>query len=118
MERLALEVHSLMMRLANGSIIATMGDRVQLDFKSGAAMPAGAEIARGSLWILHSCLERLERRDGLQVSFFSHSYSRIGLLPVINLSMIDAPCLTGRRCWRFWATTSVENSGNLRKVDS
>ena len=51
MERLALEVHSLMMRLANGSIIATMEDRVQLDFKSGAAMPAGAEIARGSLWI-------------------------------------------------------------------
>ena len=89
-----------------------------MDFNSGAAIPAGAEIARGSLWILHSCLERLERRDGSQVSFFSHSCSRRGLLPVINLSMIDAPCLTGRRCWRFWATTSVENSGNLREVDS
>ena len=42
----------------------------------------------------------LEGRDSSEVSLFfliSHYYGRIGLLTVVDLSMVDAPCLTGAR---------------------
>ena len=63
MVMLTLEAFNLWVKLANGYISGTMDDHVQLNFNSGVATHAGAEIASGSLWISHSCLKRLERRD-------------------------------------------------------
>ena len=63
---------------------------------------ANRQLVLRPLQILLGCLERLKERDSSEVSFFMiffmilHSYSRIGIIPVLNLSMIDAPCLRER----------------------
>ena len=44
------------------------GDRVQLDFNFGAAVPASSGIANRSVRILDSSLGRLRRRGDVQVS--------------------------------------------------
>ena len=77
---------------------------------------ANRQLVLRPLQILLGCLERLEERDSSEVSFFMiffmilHSYSRIGIIPVLNLSMIDAPCLTGGCQW-FLVTASVDTLG-------
>ena len=68
------------------------GDRVQLDFNFGAAVPASSEIANRSGRILDSSLGRLRKRGDVQVSsYISHSLT----FYMLSISLIEVTCLTG-----------------------